>query len=138
MRAASKVLYFVALACISMVSTTALAGSQEVFLFTDSANQFTGNDGYTVIYLDEVLQIEDQLTQSLSNLDLTEDMTPEQLQVVQQRLSSTLDEQALLDAYAGLALAWSMNITHVPAVVSNGYVVYGEKDVSKALARTRQ
>lgn len=135
MRITNKALYSVLFACVSIISGSALAETNEVFLFTDSANQFTNKNGYKVIYLDEVQQIEDQLTQSLSGLELTENMTPEQLEAVQRRLSSTLDEQTLLDAYAGLSLAWSMNITHIPAVVSNGYVIYGEKNVSQALER---
>lgn len=138
MRAIRKTLYFVAFACVSIISGSALAEENEVLLFADSVNQFINKEGYKVIYLDEVQRIEDQLTQSLSGFELTEDMTSEQLEAVQQRLSSSLDEQALLDAYAGLALAWSMNITHIPAVVFNGYVVYGEKNVSQALERIRQ
>ena len=47
----------------------------------------------------------------------------------------TLDRE-LGDAYEEIAQAWSLGITTLPAVVvERRYVVYGDADVSRALAR---
>ena len=45
-------------------------------------------------------------------------------------------ERRLREAYQGVTDAWSLGITRIPAVVVDGrYVVYGEADVERALAR---
>lgn len=115
----------------------------EVLLFTDRANPFVDDGGYPVIYLDEVLRIEDQLTQAISHFDLSENMDPRELEAVKAQLAQVMDEQALLDAYAGLSLAWSLNITHIPAIVSRaagntGMITYGEYDVPYSMEKIRQ
>ncbi len=134
------------LACMAMlIGTLAHATDRpdmQVLLFTDRANEFTDDGGYPVIYLDEVLRIEKELTQAVSHFDLSENMKPEELDKVRNQLRRVLDEQALLDAYAGLSLAWSLNVTHIPAIVTRiqgeRYLVsYGEYDVPISLVRIR-
>ena len=45
----------------------------------------------------------------------------------------------LASAYQGVTDAWSLGITSLPAVVvDQRYVVYGEPDVARALARIEQ
>lgn len=134
------------LTCVAMlIGTSAHATDKpdiQVLLFTDRANEFTDDGGYPVIYLDEVLWIEKELTQAVSHFDLSENMKPEELDKVRNQLRRVLDEQALLDAYAGLSLAWSLNVTHIPAIVTRiqgeRYLVsYGEYDVPISLVRIR-
>ena len=128
-----------------LIGTFAYAADKpdmQVLLFTDRSNEFTDDGGYPVIYLDEVLRIEEELTQAISHFDLSENMKPEELDKVRNQLRRVLDEQALLDAYAGLSLAWSLNVTHIPAIVTRiqgeRYLVsYGEYDVPISLVRIR-
>lgn len=134
------------LTCVAMlIGTFAYAADKpdmQVLLFTDRSNEFTDDGGYPVIYLDEVLRIEEELTQAISHFDLSENMKPEELDKVRNQLRRVLDEQALLDAYAGLSLAWSLNVTHIPAIVTRiqgeRYLMsYGEYDVPISLVRIR-
>lgn len=135
-----------ALTCMAMLmGASAHATNQpdiQILLFTDRANEFTDDGGYPVIYLDEVLRIEEELTQAISHFELSENMAPEDMETIKTQLNQVIDEQALLDAYAGLSLAWSLNITHVPAIVTRiqgerTLVSYGEYDVPDSLVRVR-
>lgn len=134
------------LTCMAMLIGTSAHASDEpemqVLLFTDRANEFTDDGGYPVIYLDEVLRIEEELTQAISHFDLSENMDSEGLEAVKNQLAQVMDEQVLLDAYAGLSLAWSLNVTHIPAIVTRlqderTLVSYGEYDVPNSLVRIR-
>lgn len=134
------------LTCVAMlIGTFAYAADKpdmQVLLFTDRSNEFTDDGGYPVIYLDEVLRIEEELTQAISYFDLSESMKSEDFEAVRNQLSRVMDEQALLDAYAGLSLAWSLNVTHIPAIVTRlqgerSLVSYGEYDVPSSLVRIR-
>lgn len=134
------------LVCMAMlIGTLAHATDRpdmQVLLFTDRAHEFTDDGGYPVIYLDEVLRIEEELTQTVSHFNLSENMNSEDLEAVRNQLSRVMDEQALLDAYAGLSLAWSLNVTHIPAIVTRlqgerTLVIYGEYDVPNSLVRIR-
>ncbi len=134
------------LTCMAMLIGTSAHATDEpemqVLLFTDRANEFTDDGGYPVIYLDEVLRIEGELTQAISHFDLSENMDSEGLEAVKNQLAQVMDEQVLLDAYAGLSLAWSLNVTHIPAIVTRlqderTLVSYGEYDVPNSLVRIR-
>ncbi len=134
------------LTCMAMLIGTSAHATDEpemqVLLFTDRANEFTDDGGYPVIYLDEVLRIEEELTQAISHFDLSENMNSEGLEAVKNQLAQVMDEQVLLDAYAGLSLAWSLNVTHIPAIVTRlqgerPLVSYGEYDVPNSLVRIR-
>ena len=134
------------LTCMAMLIGTSAHATDEpemqVLLFTDRANEFTDDGGYPVIYLDEVLRIEEELTQAISHFDLSENMNSEGLEAVKNQLAQVMDEQVLLDAYAGLSLAWSLNVTHIPAIVTRlqderTLVSYGEYDVPNSLVRIR-
>lgn len=134
------------LVCMAMlIGTLAHATDRpdmQVLLFTDRAHEFTDDGGYPVIYLDEVLRIEEELTQTVSHFNLSENMEPEDVEEIRNELSKVVDEQRLLDAYAGLSLAWSLNITHIPAIVTRlqgerTLVSYGEYNVPDSLVRIR-
>ncbi|KHN52941.1 conjugal transfer protein [Dickeya fangzhongdai] len=60
--------------------------------------------------------------------------------IIRQRLQTDdRAQQRLQSAYQGVADAWSLGITTLPAVlVDQKYVVYGEPDLDKALARIAQ
>jgi len=122
--------------------STALAGlgllfcstvlAEPVQVFTDRKNpvQLDGFAGLQVIYLDEVERLEAALSEGLSS-------NPEQAEKQALALLHSAKGQQLqrelLDAYAGLAQAWSLGITHIPAVAKGGHVVYGETDIARAV-----
>jgi len=115
-----------------------LAGNAtaEVWVVTDSSHPVTGSaSAQRVIQLDTAQQIETELSANLPN-------DPQRAAgIVQQRLNQGGDtlQQRLRAAYQGITDAWSMGITALPAVVvDQRYVVYGEADVNKALARIAQ
>jgi len=109
------------------------AWAQPVQVFTDRAHPvLPGAQDVTVIYLDEVERLENLLSEGLS----ADPVQAEQQALA--RLHSAEGQQtqsALESAYAGLAQAWRLGITHVPAVVEGGHVVYGEADIAKAVKR---
>ncbi|HRM55293.1 MAG TPA: TIGR03757 family integrating conjugative element protein, partial [Ottowia sp.] len=48
-------------------------------------------------------------------------------------------QRRIASAYQGVADAWSLSVTSIPAVVvDQRYVVYGEPDVARAVARIAQ
>jgi len=108
--------------------------AEPVQVFTDSAHplQLAGSRQAQVIYLDEVERLEAALSEGLAS-------NPEQAEKQALALLHSAKGQQLqrelLDAYAGLAQAWSLGITHVPAVLMDGHVVYGETDVARAVKR---
>ncbi|RJL48688.1 TIGR03757 family integrating conjugative element protein [Pectobacterium carotovorum] len=85
-----------------------------------------------IIELDAVQRIEAELAANLSQ-------DPARAAViVQQRLreGGTALQQRINEAYQDVVDAWSLGITTLPAViVDQRYVVYGEPDVAKAVAR---
>lgn len=85
-----------------------------------------------LIELDAPARIEAELTRQLPS-----DPTSAAV-MVQQRLKKggTDLQQRLARAYQGVTDAWSLGIAKIPAVVvDRRYVVYGEVDVSHALAK---
>jgi len=108
--------------------------AEPVQVFTDRAHplQLTASSQAQVIYLDEVQRLENALSEGLSS-------NPEQAEKQALALLHSAKGQQLqrelLDAYAALAQAWSLGITHVPAVVEGGHVVYGETDIARAVKR---
>jgi len=108
--------------------------AEPVQVFTDRAHplQLAGSSPVQVIYLDEVQRLENALSEGLS-------ADPEQAEKQALALLHSTKGQPLQreleGAYAALARAWSLGITHVPAVVMDGHVVYGETDIARALKR---
>lgn len=105
----------------------------EVYLITDSTTQFTDDAGYSVIYLDRVTQIERHLSEGVNDIVTTNPITPEQMEQVKHHVRARLSEREIIDAYAGISKAWSLGVTHIPAVVMDNSVVYGISDATTAL-----
>lgn len=110
----------------------ASAFAQDVHVFTDSNHPVQASQGVPVLLLDAPARIEAGLSAGVPT-------DPGQAAaVMRQRLGSggaTLQRQ-LGQAYQGVVQAWGLGIAKLPAVVVNGrYVVYGEPDVDRALAR---
>jgi len=123
---------------ISCLLLFLLAGSAnaQVWVITDTRHPVTGSTStQRIIQLDAAQQIEAELSANLP-------ADPQQaVALVQQRLNQggTSLQQRLREAWQGVTDAWSMGITTLPAiVVEQRYVVYGETDLDKALARITQ
>jgi len=123
---------------ISCLWLLLLAGnaSAQVWVITDSRHPVTGSASVQrLIQLDAAQQIETELSVNLP-------ADPQQATtLVQQRLNQggASLQQRLYEAYQGITDAWGMGITTLPAVVvEQRYVVYGETDLDKALARIAQ
>lgn len=111
---------------VGILSTA--TGSAEVLIFTDQKHPVYNTGNHKVIYLDEPSNIEQALSEGLSN-------KPEEakLQATERIRNPTL-QKSLIENYLQVAKAWQLGITKVPAVVSESYVVYGQADVTQALA----
>ena len=119
---------------VSSVFSTAAAAA-EVLVITDSGHPVQVAAGTRVIELDLPARIEAELAAGLPT-DPTQAAA-----IVQQRLrDGGQDLQRRLGrAYQDVAQAWGLGITKVPAVVvDRRYVVYGETDVPRALARIEE
>jgi len=119
----------VAWSCMALFSPLAVA---DVLVVTDSRHPIQTIGGERVIELDQPARIEAELSAGLP-------ADPGQAEaIVQQRLREgkvTLQHR-IGRAYQGVADAWGLGITKIPAVVvDRRYVVYGEPDVARAVAR---
>ncbi|KLR57356.1 TIGR03757 family integrating conjugative element protein [Diaphorobacter sp. J5-51] len=107
----------------------------DVLVITDSRHPVKTMGGERLIELDEAHRIEAELSAELP-------AEPEQATaIVKRRLNSggTDLQRRIASAYQGVTDAWSLGITSVPAVVvDQRYVVYGEPDVARAVARIEQ
>ncbi|MEL4887290.1 TIGR03757 family integrating conjugative element protein [Pectobacterium betavasculorum] len=112
------------------------ANAQEVWVVTISGNPVTGKATVSrLIKLDMPQRLEAELAAQLPS-------DPQRAAaLVQQRLQQGGQplQKRMRDAYQGVTDAWSLGITTFPAVVvDQRYVVYGESDLDKALARVAQ
>ena len=104
-------------------------------VFTDSRHPVKTMGGERLIELDEGPRIEAELSAQLP-------ADPEQATaIVKRRLNNGGAglQRRIASAYQGVADAWSLGVTSIPAVVvDQRYVVYGEPDVARAVARVAQ
>jgi integrating conjugative element protein (TIGR03757 family) len=112
---------------------TVTAARAEAWAVTDSAHPLSVPPGVRLIQLDAGERLEVQLSARLST-------DPAQAAIAfRQRLQGPAGVrlgQELAAAQQGLVEAWSVGVQKLPAVVvDRRYVVYGETDVSQALAR---
>ncbi|MBO9356042.1 TIGR03757 family integrating conjugative element protein [Bordetella petrii] len=107
----------------------------DVVVVTDSRHPVKAMGGERLIELDEASRIEAELSSELPT-------NPEQAAaIVKGRLNKRGAnlQRRIASAYQGVADAWSLGITTIPAVVVDQlYVVYGEPDVARAIARIGQ
>jgi integrating conjugative element protein (TIGR03757 family) len=107
----------------------------DVVVITDSRHPVKTVGGERLIELDQASQIDAELSANLPN-------DPERAAaIVRQRLSQNgTDLQRRIGiASQGITDAWSLGISSIPAVVvDQRYVVYGDADVARAIARIEQ
>ena len=102
---------------------------------TDSHHPVKTMGGERLIELDEAPRLEADLSAQLP-------ADPEQAAaIVKRRINDGGAglQRRIASAYEGVTDAWSLGITSIPAVVvDQRYVVYGEPDVARAVARIEQ
>jgi integrating conjugative element protein (TIGR03757 family) len=107
----------------------------DVLVVTDSRHPVKTMGGERLIELDAAPRIEAELSAELPS-DVEQATA-----IAKRRLSQGgADLQRhIASAYQGITDAWSLGITSLPAVVvDQRYVVYGEPDVARAVARIEQ
>ncbi|WP_019689118.1 TIGR03757 family integrating conjugative element protein [Pseudomonas fluorescens] len=108
------------------------AAAADVLVITDTLHPVQSPAGTRVIQLDQPARIEAELTQ---NLPAAPDAA---VALLQQRLrdGGSALQQRIGQAYQGITDAWGLGVAKIPAiVVDRRYVVYGESDVARAVAR---
>ena len=108
------------------------AWARDIRAFTDHQHPVTAPVGVQVVELDLPARLEAEL-----NAQLPADQG-RSAATVQERLAQggAALHQRLAAAYEGVVEAWRFGVTHLPAVVvDQRYVVYGEPDVARAVAR---
>ncbi len=103
----------------------------DIRVYATRAISISASEHVTVVYLDDAGTIEGRLSAGLpSSQDKAETVARQRLQEGGETL-----QRELAAAWQGVANAWRLGITTLPAVVVNRrYVVYGEPDVAKAVA----
>ena len=101
-----------------------------VLVVTDSRHPMQASPGARVIELDRAARIEMALSAKLP-------ADPDQAaNFARRRVQDPELQRRLFDAYQGIAEARRLNLAKVPAVVvDRRYVVYGDPDVARAVAR---
>lgn len=120
------------LASIALTFLSAAAHA-ETWVITDQAHPVSAPTGVRIIRLDDQPRLEELLSRQLP-------ADPRQAEAtIQHFLSSPAGKRLqseLAQAQQGVTDAWSAGVAKIPAVVvDRRYVVYGETDVSKALAQ---
>ncbi|WP_050483107.1 TIGR03757 family integrating conjugative element protein [Pseudomonas sp. Ant30-3] len=119
--------------CLALVIAlyASAASAMDIWVITDRQHPVQGTPD-RLIELDAPARIEAELS-----TDLPRDVQQASL-LVQQRLKhgGPALQQRLARTYQDVTDAWSLGITTLPAIVMDQrYVVYGEPDVAKAIAR---
>ena len=125
----TRVVYAITGIALLDAASAALAGTE---VFTVAGVPVTHvPDNATVVELDKPSRLDKQLSQGLP------DKKDTAARAVQKRLAGF--KEAYGEAYSGLMRAWRLGVTKVPAVVVDGtYVVYGQPDVTAAVAEIRR
>lgn len=108
------------------------ATAADIRIFAARTISISAPANTAVIYLDDATAIEARLSANLpANQDRAETIARRRLQA-----GGQVFQHELAIAWQGVADAWSLGIITLPAiVVDRRYVVYGEPDVAKAVAR---
>lgn len=121
----------IAMCAVAVVLGAPVYAAAEVRVFTDRDHPIQAPAGVPVIELDAAAHIESALAADLPSEPARAAV------IVQQRLKDggAALQRRLADAYQNVVDAWSLSVTKIPAVVvDQRYVVYGETDVTRALA----
>ena len=121
--------YLPPLLCAALLGP--LAQADDIIVVTDSQHPLHATSDVRLIELDQPARIKAELGAHLP-ADPARGSA-----LVQQRLKDGGNalQARLGTAYHGVADAWSLGVTTIPAViVDRHYVVYGEPDVAKAVA----
>lgn len=122
-----------AVLCGLVVAADAMAA--DIRVFTDRNHAVEAPAGVRVVELDAPSRIEAELA---ANLPAD---PAHAAAIVQRRLKDGGADlqRRLANAYQGVTDAWSLGVTRIPAVVvDQRYVIYGERDVTRALARIEE
>ncbi|UOB56995.1 TIGR03757 family integrating conjugative element protein [Burkholderia pyrrocinia] len=133
LRRTSRYLPIAAPVAVALLLSPAFASAQ-VWVITDRQHPVQGKPD-RLIELDAPPRIEQELTAGLPR------DSSQAAALVQRRLNQGGNalQQRLGNAYQGVADAWSLGVQKIPAVVvDKRYVVYGETDVARAVARIAQ
>lgn len=107
----------------------------DVLVITDSRHPVKAMGGERMIELDAAARIEAELSAELP-------ADPDQAAAIAQRRLTQGGanlQRRIAFAYQDVTDAWSLGVTTIPAVVvDQRYVVYGEPDVARAVARIAQ
>ena len=115
---------------VLLLAAFGLPAAAEVLVVTDSRHPVRAIPGARVIELDRAARIEAQLS---SGLPADPDRAAK---LARERLGDKALQRRLRQAYQDIAEAHGLKVAKVPAVVvERRYVVYGEADVSRAVAR---
>lgn len=116
----------------ALFSASAMAA--ETWVITDQAHPVVGNADRRIL-LDAAAKVEAELA-----TDLPSDPAQAEALVRQRLRDGGADLQRRIgQAYQGVADAWGLGIVKIPAVVvDRRYVVYGEPEVARALARIEE
>ncbi|TPB79362.1 TIGR03757 family integrating conjugative element protein [Burkholderia pseudomallei] len=111
-------------------SCASLAHGTDLWIVTDRQHPVRELTHARVIELDAPTQIEATLSQGLP-------ANPREAAAeVRDRVGNRAVTQQLTAAYQGVVDAWRIGVTKIPAVVvDQRYAVYGDTDVTRALAR---
>lgn len=110
------------------------AQAADVLAFTDAQHPLSHTEGSRVVLLDAPVSMEAKLGAQLPANSARAEA------IVRQRLvlGGADLQRRLAVAFQGVADAWGLGITKIPAVVvDRHYVVYGEPNVSRAVERVR-
>lgn len=121
--------------CVALALASQAASAAEVTVFTDRSVTLKSADNAKVVRLDAAQEIEAGLA-----ADLPADPRRAQA-IVQERLKQggVRLQRDLASAWQGVADAWGLSVSTVPAVVvDRRYVIYGEPDVARAVARIEE
>ncbi|MDR2031238.1 MAG: TIGR03757 family integrating conjugative element protein [Azoarcus sp.] len=124
----SRRFLFLAFGCAFAVH----AGAADIRVYTDHSIALQHTRGAKIVFLDAPQHLEQALSAGLpADAGRAGVIARQRLQAGGAHL-----RREFANAWQGVTDAWRLGITKIPAVVADGrYVIYGESDVAKAVAR---
>jgi integrating conjugative element protein (TIGR03757 family) len=116
--------------CAALICQNAAA---EVLVVTDSRHPVEAASGARIVELDLPTRIEAELSATLP-------ADPDRAAAIaRQRLDDKALQRRLRQAYQDVADVWGLGVGTIPAVVvDRRFVIYGEADTARAVARIEQ